>query len=90
MNKADIIESVSQEVELTKADAGRAVEAVLNAITAGLKRGDEVSIVGFGSFKVKHRAARAGRNPKTGEEIQIGAANVPSFKPGKGLKDSVN
>jgi DNA-binding protein HU-beta len=90
VNKADIIESVSQEVELTKADAGRAVEAVLNAITAGLKRGDEVSIVGFGSFKVKHRAARAGRNPKTGEEIQIGAANVPSFKPGKGLKDSVN
>jgi DNA-binding protein HU-beta len=90
MNKADLTESIAAELDATKADAGRALDAVLESITGALKRGDEVSLVGFGTFKVKHRAARKGRNPKTGEEIDIKAANVPSFKAGKGLKEAVN
>ncbi len=90
MNKADLIENVAEKLDLSKADAGRAVDSVFETITDSLKKGDEVTLVGFGTFKVKHRAARKGRNPKTGEDIQIAAANVPSFKAGKGLKDAVN
>lgn len=90
MNKAELIEHVAEKMDSSKADAGRTVDVVLDAITGSLKKGDEVTLVGFGTFKVKHRAARKGRNPKTGEEIEIAAANVPSFKAGKGLKDAVN
>jgi len=90
MNKAELVDAVAGASNLSKADAGRAVDAVVESITAALKRGEQVSVVGFGTFSVKHRAARAGRNPRTGETIQIAASNVPGFKAGKGLKDSVN
>ena len=90
MKKSDLVDNIAEEMELSKADTARMIEAVFTGITDALKRGDEVSLVGFGTFKVKHRAARKGRNPKTGEEIDIAAANVPSFKAGKGLKDAVN
>lgn len=90
MNKAELIDAVASAADLSKADAGRAVDAVVDSVTAALKRGEQVSVVGFGTFSVKHRAARAGRNPRTGETIQISASNVPGFKAGKGLKDAVN
>ncbi len=90
MNKTDLISAVAEESELSKADAGRAVEAVLDCVTRALKRGDTVSLVGFGTFSVKHRAARTGRNPRTGGTLQIAATNVPGFKAGKGLKEAVN
>ncbi|MDH3419800.1 MAG: HU family DNA-binding protein [Gammaproteobacteria bacterium] len=90
MNKAELVDAVAGASNLSKADAGRAVDAVVDSITSALKRGEQVSVVGFGTFSVKHRAARAGRNPRTGETIQIAASNVPGFKAGKGLKDAVN
>lgn len=90
MNKAELIDAVAGAVDLSKADAGRAVDAVVDQVTAALKRGEQVSLVGFGTFSVKHRAARSGRNPRTGETIQIAASNVPGFKAGKALKDAVN
>ncbi|MCY4045911.1 MAG: HU family DNA-binding protein [Cellvibrionales bacterium] len=90
MNKSELIEAVATNADLPKAAAGRALDAVIDSITAALKEGDSVSLVGFGTFSVKERAARTGRNPQTGEPIQISAANVPSFKAGKSLKDSVN
>jgi len=90
MNKAELVDAVAGAANLSKADAGRAVDAVVNSITSTLKRGEQVSVVGFGTFSVKHRAARSGRNPRTGETIQIAASNVPGFKAGKGLKDAVN
>jgi DNA-binding protein HU-beta len=90
MNKAELIDAVAAATNLSKADAGRAVEAVFGSISGALQRGDQVSLVGFGTFQVKHRAARSGRNPATGATIQIKASNVPSFKAGKGLKDAVN
>ena len=90
MNKAELIDTIAEKMTLSKADAGRTLEAVLETIVSTLKRGDEVAITGFGSFKIKHRAARTGRNPKTGAEIQIAAANVPGFKPGKAFKDAVS
>ncbi|WP_405223984.1 MULTISPECIES: HU family DNA-binding protein [Lentisalinibacter] len=90
MNKAELIEAVADSADLSKADATRAVDAVLDSITGALKQGNTVSLVGFGTFSVKHRAARTGRNPRTGESIQISASNVPGFKAGKGLKDAVN
>ncbi len=90
MNKADLIDAVADSADLSKADATRAVDAVLDGITGALKQGNSVSLVGFGTFSVKHRAARTGRNPRTGESIQISASNVPGFKAGKGLKDAVN
>ena len=90
MKKSDLVDNVAEQIDLPKAKAELAVNAVFDSIIACLKRGDEVSLVGFGSFKVKHRAARKGRNPKTGEEIDIAAANVPGFKAGKALKDAVN
>ena len=90
MNKAELVDAVAGASNLSKADAGRAVDAVVDSVTSALKRGEQVSVVGFGTFSVKHRAARAGRNPRTGETIQIAASNVPGFKAGKGLKDAVN
>jgi DNA-binding protein HU-beta len=90
MNKAELIDAVASAADLSKADAGRAVDGVMDSVTAALKRGEQVSVVGFGTFSVKHRAARAGRNPRTGETIQISASNVPGFKAGKALKDAVN
>jgi DNA-binding protein HU-beta len=90
MNKAELIEAVAAEANLSKADAGRAVDAVVDSITSALGKGQQVSVVGFGTFSVKHRAARSGRNPRTGETIAIPASNVPGFKAGKALKDAVN
>ncbi len=90
MNKGDLIESVAGSAGISKADAGRAVDAFIGSITGALKGGSQVSLVGFGTFTVKRRAARMGRNPRTGEAIQIKASNVPGFKAGKALKDAVN
>ena len=90
MNKAELIDAVAAAADLSKSDAAKAVEAVTSTIAGTLGRGDQVAIVGFGTFQVKHRAAREGRNPKTGETIQIKASNNPSFKAGKALKDAVN
>lgn len=90
MNKAELIDSVASSANLSKADATRAVESVLSTISRTLARGDSVALVGFGTFTVKNRAARAGRNPKTGATIQIPASRVPGFKAGKALKDAVN
>ncbi len=90
MNKAELIEAVAENAEMTKAEAGRAIDAVVNSITAAMKKQDDVSLIGFGTFTVRERAARAGRNPQTGETIQIAAAKVPAFKAGKALKDAVN
>lgn len=90
MNKNDLIASVSDSAGLSKADAGKAVDAVFDSITGSLKSGTEVRLVGFGTFSVTRRQASQGRNPRTGEPIQIPASNQPKFKAGKGLKDSVN
>jgi len=90
MNKSELIDAVAESAGLSKADASRALDAVIGSITGSLKKGDQVSIVGFGSFLVRQRSARTGRNPQTGAEIKIAAANVPAFKPGKALKDAVN
>lgn len=90
MNKADLINAVTEATKLTHADADRAVHAVLNSITGALKSGDQVVLVGFGTFAVKQRAARTGRNPQTGQTIHIAASKVPGFKAGKALKDAVN
>jgi DNA-binding protein HU-beta len=90
MNKGELIESVAASAGLSKADAGRAVDAVVDSIAGALSGGNQVSLVGFGTFTVKHRAARQGRNPRTGETIQIKASNVPGFKAGKALKEAVN
>ena len=90
MNKSELIDAIASGADVSKASAGRALDSAIGAITGALKGGDSVSLVGFGTFSVKHRAARAGRNPQTGAEIQIAAANVPSFKAGKALKDAVN
>ena len=90
MNKGELIEAVANSAGLSRADATKAVDSVLEAITGTLSNGGSVSLVGFGTFSVKARAARKGRNPRTGEEIQIPASNVPGFKAGKALKDAVN
>jgi DNA-binding protein HU-beta len=90
VNKNDLISSVSDGSGLSKADAGKAVDAVFDSITGSLKSGTEVRLVGFGTFSVSRRAASQGRNPRTGEPIQIPASNQPKFKAGKGLKDAVN
>ena len=89
MNKDDLIRAVAEQAQITKANAAQAVNAVFESITGSLKKGDPVTLVGFGSFKVSKRAARQGRNPRTGEPISIAAATVPSFSAGKGLKDAV-
>ena len=91
MNKAELIEVVAEAVDgLSKADATRAVDAVLNGINEALQKGDQITLVGFGTFKVKHRAARTGRNPRTGESMEIAASNSVGFKAGKALKDALN
>ena len=90
MNKSELIEAVADAADLSKASAGRAVDAVLGAVTGALQEGEQVSLVGFGTFAVRERAARTGRNPQTGETITIKAAKVPSFKAGKALKDAVS
>jgi len=90
MNKSELIDAMAEASELTKADAGRALDAFMSSVTDALKDSNSVALVGFGTFSVKDRAERKGRNPQTGEEITIKAARIPSFKAGKGLKDSVN
>jgi DNA-binding protein HU-beta len=90
MNKAELIDAVADAADLSKADAGRAVDAVVDTITGALKSGDSVTLVGFGTFLVRARSARTGRNPQTGASIEIKAANAPAFKAGKALKDAVN
>ena len=90
MNKTELTEAVASAADLSKASAGRAVEAVIEAITNTLKSGDQVAVTGFGTFLVRESGARTGRNPRTGELMEIKASKVPSFKAGKGLKDAVN
>ena len=90
MNKTELIEHIAMNADLSKADAGRALEAAMGAITTTLRKGGAVTLVGFGSFAVGKRAARTGRNPRTGAAVKIKAAKVPKFKAGKGLKDAVN
>jgi DNA-binding protein HU-beta len=90
MNKAELVDAVAGAANLSKADAGRAVDAVVETIANALKKGQQVSVVGFGTFSVKHRSARSGRNPRTGDTIKIAASNVPGFKAGKALRDAVN
>lgn len=90
MNKSELIDAVALSADISKAAAGRALDAALDTIAETLKQGDQVSLVGFGTFQVKDRAARAGRNPQTGETIQIKASKSPGFKAGKALKDAVN
>lgn len=89
MNKNDLIGAIAEGAGLTKADATRALEVTLQSITNSLKQKDPVALIGFGTFEVRHRAARSGRNPQTGATIQIAAADVPAFKAGKALKDAV-
>lgn len=90
MNKAQLIDAVADATDISKASASRAVESVLDIITSSLKNGDSVTLVGFGTFTTRNRAARSGRNPRTGATIQIPASTLPVFKPGKALKDAVN
>lgn len=90
MNKSELIDAVAAAADISKAAAGRALDAMVDSVTDALKEGDQVVLVGFGTFSVKERAARTGRNPQTGEPIEIAAAKVPSFKAGKALKDAVN
>ena len=90
MNKSDFIDAVAGESDLSRADAGRAVDAVIATISQALKKGDSVTLVGFGTFEARKRGARTGRNPRTGEEIKIAESMNPAFKAGKALKDAVN
>jgi len=90
MNKAELIEAIANSAKLTKADAGRALDATIEAVSKGLKKGDRISLVGFGSFSVSKRAARVGRNPQTGKEIKIAAKKVVKFKAGTELAGNVN
>ncbi|PWK54484.1 HU family DNA-binding protein [Pleionea mediterranea] len=90
MNKSELIDAIASGADISKAAAGRALDATLDAVTESLRKGDQVALVGFGTFSVKQRAARTGLNPQTKEKIQIPAATVPAFKAGKALKDAVN
>jgi DNA-binding protein HU-beta len=90
MNKGDVIDAIANGAGLTKADSSRALEALITAIEKALKKGENVSIIGFGTFSVRKRAARKGRNPRTGAEIKIKASKTPAFKAGKALKDAIN
>ena len=90
MNKSELIEKIAEGADITKASAGRAIDSLISSITTELASGGDVALVGFGTYKVNDRAARTGRNPQTGAEIQISAAKVPAFKAGKALKDAVN
>ena len=90
MNKSELIDAVAEGADISKAAAARAVDAMMGAISDSLKEGDQVNLVGFGTFLIRERAARTGRNPRTGETINIAASKVPGFKAGKALKDAVN
>lgn len=90
MNKSELVDAIAEQSGLTKADTTKALNGFIEAVTDAMKRGDDVVLVGFGTFGVKERAARIGRNPKTGETLPIAASKVPGFKAGKGLKDAVN
>lgn len=90
MNKSDLVDAIAKSSDISKATAGRVLDATVDTIKKALKKGDTVSLVGFGTFKVGKRAARNGRNPRTGATIKIKAAKVPKFSAGKGLKDAVN
>lgn len=90
VNKIELIEHVAKQADISKAAAGRALEAVVGGIRTSLKKGNSVTLVGFGTFSIGKRAARSGRNPRTGAAIKIKAAKVPKFRPGKALKDAVN
>lgn len=90
MNKSQLVDQIAAGADISKAAAGRALDAVISAVTESLQSGEDVALVGFGTFAVKERAARTGRNPQTGKEITIAAAKVPSFRAGKMLKDAVN
>ena len=89
MNKSELIKSIAAKAELSQKDAGAALDALISSITEALKAGENASLLGFGSFEVRTRAAREGRNPTTGEKVMIPAAKVPGFRAGKGLKDAV-
>ncbi|TJY60978.1 HU family DNA-binding protein [Sinimarinibacterium sp. CAU 1509] len=89
MNKTDLINAIADKADISKADAGRAVDALFEVVGKALKKKDKVSLVGFGTFLVRERAARQGRNPKTGDTIKIKASKTPAFKPGKALKDMI-
>lgn len=89
MNKSDLIDAMAEAADIPKSAAGRALEALTDSVAVALKNGDTVSIIGFGTFTVKERAARTGRNPQTGASIEIAASKTPSFKAGKALKDAV-
>ncbi|VUD48260.1 DNA-binding protein HU-beta [Thalassocella blandensis] len=90
VNKSELVEAIAGSADISKAAAGRALDAITDSIASALKNGDQVALVGFGTFLVKERAARTGRNPQTGAPIDIPAAKIPSFKAGKALKDAVN
>ncbi|WP_448511143.1 nucleoid-associated protein HU-beta [Photorhabdus sp. MH8.4] len=90
MNKSQLIDKIAADSNISKAAAGRVVDAFISSVTGALKDGDDVALVGFGTFAIRERSARTGRNPQTGEELKIAAAKVPAFRPGKGLKDAVN
>jgi len=90
MNKSELIDAMAESGDISKASAGRALDGMIDAITDALKSGDSVSLIGFGTFSVKERAARTGRNPQTGATIEIAASKIPGFKAGKSLKDAVN
>lgn len=89
VNKSELIDAIAESADISKAAAGRALDAMTSSITGALKKGDQVTLIGFGTFSVKDRAARTGRNPQTGAEIKIAASKVPGFKAGKALKDAV-
>ncbi len=89
MNKSELTDAIADNAGLTKADAGRALDAMIDSVSKALKKGDTVSLIGFGTFSVKKRAARTGRNPATGETIKIKASKTPSFKAGKAFKDAI-
>jgi DNA-binding protein HU-beta len=90
VNKSDLVDAIATSAGISKASAGRALDGAIEAVKNALKKGEEVSLVGFGAFSVDERAGRVGRNPRTGEAINIPAAKVPKFRAGKGLKDAVN
>jgi DNA-binding protein HU-beta len=90
VNKSQLVDKIAEGAEISKAAAGRALDSFIEAVTDALKKGDSVQLVGFGTFAVRERSARTGRNPQTGQTIQIAAAKVPSFKAGKALKDACN
>ena len=90
VNKSQLIDKIAASADISKASAGRALDAFVDAVSESLKDGEQVALVGFGTFTVRERAARSGRNPQTGATIEIAAAKVPAFKPGKALKDAVN